>query len=377
MKPVPRRRVADYVSPALSEARIARMWSAVAETERARRREPEGPASAGRRVTRSWAIPILAAVAAVVALVVGLRLRSPQSPVMAGLVIDTGSAQQEVALPDGSTLSLGPATRLRVVGASAGEIRLHLERGNVACEVVHREERRFVIAAGTVEVEDRGTRFEVEVRPGSGQDVVAVRVDRGAVEVRDAARVTSVTLQPGQEWKSASVAASPARSGDDRATAADPSSTPAPTARPATPEPTASPSASAGSRSPRNGALSPQALFERADAARLAGRHADAAADFERFYRRFPSDPRAGLAAYELGRIRLGSLRDPRGAVEAFDAVIARASEPFLEDAEAGRVEALADLGDHEACARARDAFRARHPRSPQEKRVARLCGGP
>jgi len=243
MKPVPRRRVADYVSPALSEARIARMWSAVAETERARRREPEGPASAGRRVTRSWAIPILAAVAAVVALVVGLRLRSPQSPVMAGLVIDTGSAQQEVALPDGSTLSLGPATRLRVVGASAGEIRLHLERGNVACEVVHREERRFVIAAGTVEVEDRGTRFEVEVRPGSGQDVVAVRVDRGAVE--------------------------------------------------------------------------------------------------------------------------------------AFDAVIERASEPFLEDAEAGRVEALADLGDHEACARARDAFRARHPRSPQEKRVARLCGGP
>jgi TolA-binding protein len=137
------------------------------------------------------------------------------------------------------------------------------------------------------------------------------------------------------------------------------------------------PSASTSARSARAGAITPQALFERADAARLAGRHADAAADFERFYRRFPNDPRAGLAAYELGRIRLGSLHDPRGAVEAFDVVLQRGSEPFREDAEAGRVEALADLGDHEACVRARDAFRARHPRSPQERRVAKLCGGP
>jgi hypothetical protein len=34
-------------------------------------------------------------------------------------------------------------------------------------------------------------------------------------------------------------------------------------------------------------------------------------------------------------------------------------------------------MGDRAACVRARDAFRARHPSSPQASRVARLCSGP
>ncbi|APR86653.1 sigma factor regulatory protein, FecR/PupR family protein [Minicystis rosea] len=365
-----RRRAADFVSPALSEARIARMWSAVAETERARRREP-----AGRIVTHKRAIMILAAALAAALLVLGLRLRPTSSPAMAGLVIDTGHSVQEISLPDGSTLSLAAATRLRVVHATAGEVRLRLERGSVICDVVHRDERRFVVAAGGIEVEDRGTRFAVDVGPGGGEDVVAVRVEHGAVEVHDAARAIHVTLQAGQHWKSPETL--PALDAGDHAQAED-ASLPEPkaTASQASPEPTAATSASAGARAARN-AFTPQALFERANAARLAGRHADAAADFERFCRRFPNDPRAGLAAYELGRIRLGSLRDPRGAAEAFEVVLSRTDEPFREDAEAARVEALADLGDHEACVRARDAFRARYPRSPQERRVARLCGGP
>jgi TolA-binding protein len=135
------------------------------------------------------------------------------------------------------------------------------------------------------------------------------------------------------------------------------------------PAPTAKPPPQAGPTA--------QALFERATAARLAGRHAEAAADLQRFLRRFPGDPRAGLAAYELGRIRLGSLHDPRGAADAFGAAVAGGEGPFREDAEAGRVEALSDMGDEAACRRARDAFRARYPASPHANRVARLCGKP
>ena len=128
----------------------------------------------------------------------------------------------------------------------------------------------------------------------------------------------------------------------------------------------------------RDDALAPRALFDRANAARLAGRHADAAADFDRFYRRFPNDPRAGLAAYELGRIRLGSLHDPRGAAEAFAVVLERApGDSFREDAEVGRIEALENLDDAAACRQARDAFLARNATSPQARRVARLCGAP
>lgn len=371
MRSVSRRRIADFVSPALSEARIARMWSAVAEAERARLRGSESPPSAGRRVIRRRAAPIVAAVLVAAALVIVARLRPASSPAMTGLVIDTGAALQEVSLPDGSTLSLAAATRLHVLSATAREVRLRLEHGSVTCDVVHREERRFVVAAGDVEVEDRGTRFAVDVRPGPDRKVVAVRVEHGAVEVRDAARSVLATLAPGQDWKSASPAALAPL---DSAAAAS-ASLPAPSAPASAIEPAAAPSASASARAAR--ALTPEALFDRADAARLAGRHAAAAADFERFYKRFPDDPRAGLAAYELGRIRLGSLGDPRGAATAFEAVLARPSDPFREDAEAGRVEALANLGDKEACARARDAFLTRHPRSPQAGRVTRLCGGP
>ncbi|MDI1437436.1 FecR domain-containing protein [Polyangium sorediatum] len=373
MRSVSRRRTADFVSPPLSEARITRMWSAIAGAERARLRGSESPRSEARRTMRWRAASILAAALGVVALVLGVRLRSPSSPAMAGLVIDTGAAVQEVSLPDGSILSLAAATRLHVLSATTHEVRLRLERGSVICDVVHREERRFVVAAGDVEVEDRGTRFAVDVRPEAAREVVEVRVERGAVEVRDATQTVLATLKPGQDWKSrgpepltVGPPLAPRGSGEPAAPSASASAASAPTSAPA-------PLVSA--RSAR--ALSPEALFDRASAARLDGRHADAAADFERFYRRFPDDPRAGLAAYELGRIRLGSLRDPQGAAAAFEAVLERPSDPFREDAEAARVEALANLDDREACLRARDAFLARHPRSLQAGRVARLCGGP
>ena len=373
MRSVSRRRIADFVSPALSEARITRMWSAIADAERTRLRGSESPRSATRRTMRWRAASILAAALVVAALFLGVRLRSPSSPAMTGLVIDTGAAVQEVSLPDGSILSLAAATRLRVLSATAHEVRLRLERGSVICDVVHREERRFVVAAGDVEVEDRGTRFAVDVRPEADREVVEVRVERGAVEVRDAAHSVLATLKPGQDWKS----------GRPEPLTMGPPLAPQGSGEPAVPSvsalapsaPTSAPAPSVSARSAR--ALSPEALFDRASAARLDGRHADAAADFERFYRRFPDDPRAGLAAYELGRIRLGSLRDPQGAAAAFEAVLARPSDPFREDAEAARVEALANLDDREACASARSAFLARYPRSPQAGRVARLCGGP
>ena len=362
MRSVSRRRPADFVRPALSEARITRMWSGISAAERAR----SGTSGVAARVRRWGGAAMLAAALAAAALA-GFWRRPAAGSAMAGLLIDTGAGTQEVSLAEGSILHLAAATRLRVLSSTAGEFRLRLEQGSVICDVVHRDERRFIVEAGGIEVEDLGTLFAVEVSPGAGRESVVVRVERGAVEVHDATRAVLATLKPGQAWSSAS----------------PPAPSPAPEdvpERPPPPAPVASSSAPqspgpAGSGSARGKASSPQALFDRADAARLAGRHAEAAAEFERFRRRFPNDPRAGLAAYELGRIRLGSLHDPRGAAEAFGAVLERPDDPFREDAEAGRVEALADLGDEVACARARDAFRARYPRSPQTARVTRLCG--
>ncbi len=356
MRSVSRSRPADHVRPSLGEARISRMWSSLAATERGRE---------DRRASRGRIVAILAAAAVMAALVliVAPRLRSSTSASMAGLTLDTGETGQQVSLPEGSVLRLGPTTRLRVIAASAEEIRLRLEQGSVLCDVTHLEGRRFVVEAERVEVEVRGTKFEVDVDPGADpQRAVAVHVERGAVEVHGDDHGLVASLTPGQSWQS-------------RARAVEVPE-PAPTAAP-TSEPTVAPTPTSSESAARGGALSPRALFDRADAARLAGRHTEAAADFDRFCHRFPNDPRAGLAAYELGRIRLGSLHDPRGAADAFSLVLDRTpGDSFREDAEVGRVEALASLDDMAACRQARDAFLARNAASPQARRVARLCRG-
>ena len=60
------------------------------------------------------------------------------------------------------------------------------------------------------------------------------------------------------------------------------------------------------------------ALFAAADAARLAGRPADAVAPLTAIFTRHPSDPRAAVAAYQLGRVLALDLHDRTRAAAAF-----------------------------------------------------------
>ena len=125
---------------------------------------------------------------------------------------------------------------------------------------------------------------------------------------------------------------------------------------------------------PKSGA-SARELFERADAERLAGNAPAAAAAFDELRRRHPGDARAGYAAFMLGRIRLDTLADPGGAVEAFEFAIAHpGSGFFLEDAAARRVEALAKAGRTRECAQARAQFLAQHPKAVRAPLVRQLC---
>lgn len=108
------------------------------------------------------------------------------------------------------------------------------------------------------------------------------------------------------------------------------------------------------------------------------GRPLDAARAFDRLRHTFPRDRRAALAAFELGRLRLDSLGDPRGAEEAFrEAMALGPRSPFREDAEARRVEALSRMGDGAGCAAARDAYLARWPNGTYRRAVGLYCGGP
>ena len=74
----------------------------------------------------------------------------------------------------------------------------------------------------------------------------------------------------------------------------------------------------------------------------------------------YPRDPRAGLAAFELGRLRMDRLGDMPGAVRALEQAVTLAPGAELrEDALARLVAASAAAHDRSVCRRARDRYLA------------------
>jgi transmembrane sensor len=245
-------------------------------------------------------------------------------------------------------------------------VELALEAGAVSLDVPHAD-RRITVHAGRYDVTDLGTRFRVALAP-DGQ--VGVRVAEGTVEVRArGAAEPPRALSAGDEWSNASA---PAR----KAEAAAPPPVVAVESIPSiTPE--AGPPAAPAAVAPVDPSTSAKELLELAERQRLAGNLRAAAQALDTLRRRHRADPRAALAAFELGRIRLDGLGDAHGAAEAFSDSIALAPNgPLREDADARRVEAL-DIEHSSECSAARDAFLARYPRGVHRAVVAARCVGP
>ncbi|HEX4513378.1 MAG TPA: hypothetical protein VH054_07575 [Polyangiaceae bacterium] len=94
----------------------------------------------------------------------------------------------------------------------------------------------------------------------------------------------------------------------------------------------------------------PGDLFLASDVARLSKHAAEAEAPLEKLIASFASDPRAPLAAFTLGRVRLEQLGHPREAAEAFAKARSLAPNgPLVEDAMARQIEALSRAGDTSA----------------------------
>lgn len=104
-------------------------------------------------------------------------------------------------------------------------------------------------------------------------------------------------------------------------------------------------------------------LYLLADVARRSGHPDDAVAPLERIIAGFPTDRRAAVAAFTLGRIQLNTLGEPARARWAFERAIELGVPPALtEDSLALLVEARARSGDSlGARAAARDYLR-RYP---------------
>jgi transmembrane sensor len=346
-------RLANHVQVDASEARVDRLWGRVS-------------ARLGRpRRARGW-LWASAAVCAAAAVLVIVRARglgtdsfvgsAPPASAWEGAQLETAADALSVTLTDGSTLKLEPRSRVEVGDRTASALKLVLARGRIACDVTHRPGRSFVVAAGGVEVRVVGTRFSVANEEAADGTRVEVRVERGAVEVRGAgAGAGVVRVEAGHSWSQ--VTRTEALADDaDEAPAAD---------------------EGAVQRAPQRAARRPagadaRELFEQARSQWRAGRIEAAAQTYQSLLATYPRDPRAGLAAFELGRLRMDRLGDMPGAVQALQQAVALAPGAELrEDALARLVAANAAAHDRAACARARARYLTEYPTGVHHRTVS------
>ncbi len=363
----------------LDEARIDRGWQSI---------EARLPKPRARRSMRPLVLA-LALLSVICVAVIWMRPPSSPAAVIEGAVLASSATEHEtIELVDGSRLVLDPSTRLRLVHVSARQVRLMLEEGALDAYVTHADTRPFTILAGSIEVSVIGTRFRVALE----QEDVSVSVDEGRVALRSLeGESVPATLSAGESWSSAAPTSLEA---EDLVPPLEPNE-PHPDQGRERPrrigsrtlpprfhtlyaagrydEAYASVEPARFQRSLKVGTA--RDLFALASAARLSGHGRDAARAFDALRRRHRDDARAGLAALELGRLRLYELDDPAGAAEAFEDAIALQPEAFFrEDAEARRVQALQAAGQLEACAKARDEYLQRFPNGLHAAVVAKRC---
>ncbi len=388
------RGLARFIEREVDEARLERQWSAIAAR------------AGGRRLSWVWArYAAIAAVALVVGLVARGRLAASPPSSWDGAKLATGAAPVTVEV-EGAAIRLGAESRLSVAEIGADRVTLALEHGEVALDVPHVAGRSWLVRAGRFDVRVVGTRFVVRRTPRPGhEDAVSVEVERGVVEVSSNGGAPDAvhTLTAGESWSASGPIAVDAPAAHEPADmATPPSATPAAAETPseiataapppaAPPPPAAAPGwedlARAKKYKEAYAALGaagfaealdrsgPEKLFRIAEVARAAGHLRDAERAFDTLRRRHRGDARAGLAAFELGRLRLDSLGNPAGAAEALgDAIALSPGAAFREDAEARRVHALHALGNTAACGKARDAYLSRYPSGAHAAIVRTLC---
>jgi ferric-dicitrate binding protein FerR (iron transport regulator) len=161
---------------------VDRAWARVAKETAAdggvRRTAPIAP--------RSWTANPLLRIAAGILLVVGVSFAWRAflaDPASAAIAYSTQNGEQrEIELPDGTRVTLSPATELVVAdGYGRGERRIDLT-GEAWFEVVHDEARPFEVYAGGTITRDIGTAFSI--RALAGDTVVRLVVVEGVASLR-------------------------------------------------------------------------------------------------------------------------------------------------------------------------------------------------
>jgi TolA-binding protein len=406
---------AAFVAPELSKARLDAQWARISE-----RRSPE-------RKGRHPAIPAVGLLVAACAFGVvwwPRESRSTGESVWEGSVVASDDAPVEMTLAEGTRIQVDPRSEVKLLHSSARAVQVRLAHGSARFDVAKRRSRRFSVDLGRVEVVVTGTQFRVLRKDGPAGDRIQVTVEEGSVEVR---RPDSgvVALHAGENWSTvipreqiepsadevsaleetraeAGQETPEAEEDDDELYEADVRSHAE--ARTSTArvkgvegaEVTADDQLDhidedSAERSSRRRAISRERrrrrvreaavgageLFDQANLARRAGSLELAAELYDDLVAQYPRDRRASLAAFELGRLRMDSLRDPRGAVQALERALKLDGHgEFAEDALARLVLAAEARGERESCLRAQQRYLTRYPDGVHSQHVTERCGG-
>jgi ferric-dicitrate binding protein FerR (iron transport regulator)/outer membrane protein assembly factor BamD (BamD/ComL family) len=375
------RRLAEYVQPRLSEARIDAQW------EKIRERDPEPHSGSFVYLYAAAALAVVLGVGFVTGRHFGVTAATEATLIGREFTVERDSkGVSRLSLPEGIDVEIAAGASLQVRSRTARETTLELGRGQAVFDVTHRDGRRVIVATPGFDIEVVGTRFRVQVAegtpdptldptktPGTRSAPVTVEVERGTVRVNPS-KTGGGTEQPrsvttGQRWTSTQPSAQAVESADF-ATSGAPGTVPSATdslpdvAGKIQPNPSASTAASDSRRETDRASSveSAKELFESAERHRMSGRPSEAAAALDRLRTLYPGDARAALAAFESGRIRMDRLGDPSGAVAAFQAAIRlNPSGTYREDAEARLVQLYQRLGQTDRCRQAKASYLAKY----------------
>jgi hypothetical protein len=306
-----------------------------------------------------------------------------------------------VRLDDGSSIALEPGGRGRLV-ADAATVRFDLHQGRASFDVVPERKRTWTIRAGKNEVRVVGTRFRVFFGAGERFEV---EVERGVVAVQVPDQSASVELKAGDHLQGRpgklEVAHGAASSPEPTPTVA-PASAPQQDQAPgspalppslesqAAPNPPTAPLAAPRSEwqaryaegkyaealalarahgvSKHLGELSPSALAELADAARLGGDPELAVAALTLLIQRFPAAPEARDGKFLLGRVHV--LRgDAAAAAEAFESYLLRApSGRYVNETRGRLMELYSKRGEMDRARAVAQQYLAATPNGPYRR---------
>jgi TolA-binding protein len=358
-------RLREHIEAPVDDARVERQWSALSAAGL--------PRAEGRSPRLVWVLAGALAMAAIGGLALQLQREDMPVPVPVpapqarkapelptGAVLESADAEVAVQLSDGSHVALAPRAQMRVRSNKPKTVELELASGQARFDVRHDTDRRFAIRIADVEVRVLGTRFDLERREQSDGTFVQVSVSEGVVEVqvtRDGAPELT-RIHASEAWSTLIA----------RVPEPEPALEPEPE-----PDTVAAPRPRKANRAPE---ADPAAdLFTQATLARRAGRMRDAADSYLELLDRYPGDARGALSAFELGRLRMDALGDPKGAIEALErALKAGASASFREDALARIVVASDALGRTQQCLRARQRYAEQYPSGVHQAALAQRC---